>query len=165
MTVSGSSASCASRASRECLAEAPTVERYQRSKIGEVRVDGSQPGQKSLGESDGVVVVVVHVNPDESELWVGSGPLGEEHGFSGAGGCDDQRERTGERFVQSAPEGNTIDGVGGRKGWGGHRWLHLRLGNQCSKRGTTQGLHLLCRNQLLKHQLEQLSWPSKEVGP
>ena len=63
----------------EWHAEAPAMQRRQSGQIGEVRVDGGKPGQKSLGESDGVVVVFANLHPDESELGMGSRPLSEEH--------------------------------------------------------------------------------------
>ena len=53
------------------------MQRRQSSQISEVRVDGGKPGQKSLGESDGVVVIDANLHPDKLPAPDGSRPIGQ----------------------------------------------------------------------------------------
>ena len=70
--------------------EPAAVQGHQRGEIGEVRVDGGEPLQQALGEADGIVVVGADLHPDEVQLRMGGGPLGEENRLAGAGRSHDE---------------------------------------------------------------------------
>jgi hypothetical protein len=59
--------------------EAASMQRGQGAEIGKVRVDGAEPLEKALGETDGVIVVLNDLQPDEVQLRMGRGPLREEY--------------------------------------------------------------------------------------
>ncbi len=60
-------------------AEPPAVQRGQDGEIGKVRADGAQPPEEALGETDGVIVVLDDVQPDEIQLGMAGGPLRQEY--------------------------------------------------------------------------------------
>ena len=59
--------------------EPASMQRGQGGEIGKVRVDGGEPPEKALGETDGIIVVLNDLQPDEVQLRMGRGPLREEH--------------------------------------------------------------------------------------
>jgi hypothetical protein len=85
---------------------------HQRGEIGEVRVDGGEPAEQPMGEADGIVVAVADLHPDEGQLGMGGGPLGEENRLAGTGRCHNEGEGAGQCLVQPSPQCRPVHRVG-----------------------------------------------------
>ena len=100
--------------------EPTSVQRRQGGEIGEVRVDAASPESNRWENLTGIIVVDTDFHPDEGQLGMASGPLGEEHRLSRSGRSDDECEGADKRFVQPASEGRTVNCRGRCDRWWSH---------------------------------------------
>jgi hypothetical protein len=113
--------------------DATSVKGHELGQLGELRIDVAQPDEQPPGETNRIVVEGGELQPDELDVGVARRPLSQEHRLAGTGRGDDQRQRTTEPLVQSAPQAGTVDGVSRSGDLIGHRFRPsaLALSQKC----------------------------------